>query len=147
MSTPDSSEPCSWDRAALISWSEGAVRVRGFMNAILQFPGTACGLIESPLDSWLFAQINGGNCLSLVLNKNFGWAADVNLRFIFDRFFSVERGSGYPEHRKEPQRKARMILQESFPNYPLLSAGDPAAVGCRGRRACLDLPGFHGNFS
>jgi len=83
---------------------------QGFLNSVLQYPGVCCGLIENPLDAWLFAQINGGNCISLALNKGFGWAGDVNLRFIFDRFFSVERGGGYPEHRKESQQLSRTML-------------------------------------
>jgi len=83
---------------------------QGFLNSVLQYPGVCCGLVETPLDAWLFAQINGGNCLSLALNKGFGWAADVNVRFIFDRFFSVERGSGYPEHRRKSQQGSRIAL-------------------------------------
>ena len=43
---------------------------QGFINAILQFPGVFCGLIYEPLDAWLFSQINGGNCVSLALNKS-----------------------------------------------------------------------------
>ncbi len=85
---------------------------QGYLNSVMQYPGISCGLIESPLDSWLFAQINGGNCLSLALNKGFGWAGDVNLRFIFDRFFEVEIGCGYPEHRRESQKKSRTTLME-----------------------------------
>ena len=84
---------------------------QGFLNSVLQYPGVCCGLIESPLDAWLFAQINGGNCISLALNKGFGWAADVNLKFIFDRLFSVEWGVGYPAHRKESQQRSRAVLQ------------------------------------
>jgi ribose 5-phosphate isomerase RpiB len=83
---------------------------QGYFNAVCQFPKMCCGLALDPTDAWLFAQINGGNCLSLALNKGYGWAGDVNLRFIFEKLFSVEFGSGYPEHRKEPQRAAR----ESF---------------------------------
>jgi ribose 5-phosphate isomerase RpiB len=85
---------------------------QGFLNSVLQYPGVCCGLIESPLDAWLFAQINGGNSISLALNKGFGWAGDVNLRFIFDRLFSVERGGGYPEHRRESQRRSRATLMD-----------------------------------
>jgi ribose 5-phosphate isomerase RpiB len=85
---------------------------QGFLNSAMQYPGVSCGLIESPLDAWLFVQINGGNCLSLALNKGFGWAGDVNIRFIFDRFFGAERGCGYPEHRKAPQQRARAILEQ-----------------------------------
>ncbi len=84
---------------------------QGFLSSIMQYPGVFCGLVLDPLDAWLFMQINGGNCVSLALNRGYGWAGDVNLRFIFDRLFSVERGAGYPEHRREPQREARLILE------------------------------------
>jgi len=82
----------------------------GFMNAVVQYPNIVCGHILTDLDAWLFAQINAGNVISLALNQGYGWAADVNLRFIFDRFFSVSQGQGYPTHRSEPQAKSREIL-------------------------------------
>jgi ribose 5-phosphate isomerase RpiB len=85
---------------------------QGFLNSALQYPGVFCGLIENPLDSWLFAQINGGNCISLALNKGFGWAGDVNLSFIFDRLFSVELGCGYPAHRQTSQQHSRSVLSK-----------------------------------
>jgi ribose 5-phosphate isomerase RpiB len=84
---------------------------QGYLNAVMQYPGIFCGHILNALDAWLFTQINGGNCISLALNQGYGWAADVNLRFIFDRIFSVERGGGYPPHRKEAQREARLLLE------------------------------------
>ncbi|MFV0363106.1 MAG: RpiB/LacA/LacB family sugar-phosphate isomerase [Suipraeoptans sp.] len=83
---------------------------QGYLNAAMQYPNVFCGLISSSLDAWLFTQINGGNCISLPLNQGYGWAADVNLRFIFDRIFSVERGCGYPEERKDSQQKSRETL-------------------------------------
>lgn len=83
---------------------------QGFVNAIVQYPGIVCGLISEPLDAWLYAQINGGNSISLSLNKGFGWAGDINLEFIFEKLFSVEFGIGYPEHRKEIQAGARRQL-------------------------------------
>lgn len=83
---------------------------QGYLNAAMQYPGVFCGLVSSPLDAWLFTQINGGNCISLPLNQGYGWAADTNLRFVFDRIFSVERGCGYPANRKESQQKSREIL-------------------------------------
>ncbi len=84
---------------------------QGFLNSVMQYPGVFCGHILNSLDAWLFAQINGGNCVSLALNQGYGWAGDVNLRFIFDRLFSVEPGSGYPPHRRESQRESRATLQ------------------------------------
>ncbi len=85
---------------------------QGFLNAVMQYPNVFCGLIQNPLDAWLFGQINGGNCISLALNFGYGWAGDVNLRFIFDQFFSLkEFGGGYPPHRKESQQQSRRTLQ------------------------------------
>ena len=84
---------------------------QGYLNSVMQYPGVFCGHILTALDAWLFTQINGGNCISLALNQGYGWAGDVNLRFIFDRIFSVEGGCGYPEHRQEPQRQARLTLE------------------------------------
>ncbi len=85
---------------------------QGFMNSAMQYPGVFCGHILTPLDAWLFAQINDGNCISLALNQGYGWAGDVNLRFIFDQYFAVERGCGYPPHRKVPQQRSRETLAE-----------------------------------
>lgn len=85
---------------------------QGFLNSAMQYPGVFCGLIETPLDAWLFTQINGGNCISLALNQGYGWAADVNLRFIFEKYFSVASGIGYPEHRKASQGQSRELLKE-----------------------------------
>jgi len=83
---------------------------QGFLNAATQYPGVFCGHLITPLDAWLFAQINDGNCISLMLNQGYGWASDVNLRLVFDAYFGVERGQGYPPHRREPQRASRGLL-------------------------------------
>jgi len=85
---------------------------QGYLTSVMQYPGVFCGHILNDLDAWLFTQINGGNCISLALNQGYGWAADVNLRFIFDRIFSVERGAGYPPYRAEPQREYRTKLED-----------------------------------
>jgi len=83
---------------------------QGFLNAVMQYPKVVCGHIITPLDAWLFTQINGGNCVSLMLNQGYGWASQQNLKFIFDALFSVESGSGYPEQRKESQKQSRQLL-------------------------------------
>lgn len=85
---------------------------QGFLNSVMQYPGVFCGHIITPLDAWLFAQINAGNCISLALNQGYGWAGDVALRFIFDRVFEPPWGGGYPPHRMEPQRQARLTLEK-----------------------------------
>jgi ribose 5-phosphate isomerase RpiB len=84
---------------------------QGYLNSVMQYPGVVCGHILNSLDAWLFTQINGGNCISLALNQGYGWAADVNLSFIFDRVFSVESGCGYPAHRQASQRQSRETLE------------------------------------
>lgn len=85
---------------------------QGFLNSAMQYPGVICGLIESPLDARLFSLINAGNCVSLALNKGWGWAGELNLRFVFEKLFGPERGTGYPEHRRKPQEESRRVLEE-----------------------------------
>jgi len=85
---------------------------QGFLLSAMQYPGVFCGHITNPLDAWLFSQINGGNCVSLALNKGFGWAGDIELKYIFEKLFSGEPGHGYPPARSESQRESRGILKE-----------------------------------
>jgi len=94
---------------------------QGFMISVLQYPGIICGLIETPLYAWLFTQINGGNCISLRLNQGYGWASNENLKFIFDRIFSVESGCGYPPHRQQAQQQSLKTLKQvsSITHKPL----------------------------
>jgi ribose 5-phosphate isomerase RpiB len=84
---------------------------QGYLNAVMQYPGVFCGHILNSLDAWLFTQINGGNCISLALNQGYGWAGDVNLRFVFEKIFSVESGCGYPPERSESQQNSRLLLE------------------------------------
>jgi ribose 5-phosphate isomerase RpiB len=84
----------------------------GFLNSVMQYPGVICGHLLTPLDAFLFARINAGNCVSLALNQGYGWAGEVNLRMIFDNLFTPETGSGYPPQRAEPQREARGLLAQ-----------------------------------
>ncbi|RKY14416.1 MAG: ribose-5-phosphate isomerase [Planctomycetota bacterium] len=86
---------------------------QGYINSVLQYPNCFCGLIQNPLDVWLFGQINGGNCISLALLFGYGWAGDINLKFIFDRLFELPQlGKGYPPHREESQQASRRTLEE-----------------------------------
>ena len=85
---------------------------QGYLNAVMQYPGVVCGHLLTPLDAFLFARINAGNCVSLALNQGYGWAGDVNLRQIFDALFTPETGAGYPPHRADPQRQGRELLSQ-----------------------------------
>jgi len=83
---------------------------QGFCISAMQYPGVTCGLIQNPLDAWLFSQINAGNCISLALNYGFGWAGDLNLRDLFAKLFADPAGQGYPLHRSESQAASRQAL-------------------------------------
>lgn len=85
---------------------------QGFLNSVMQYPGVFCGHLMSPLDAWLFTQINAGNCISLALNQGYGWAGEINLKFLFEKLFGIERGGGFPPHRRESQQQSRLLLEE-----------------------------------
>lgn len=85
---------------------------QGFLSSVMQYPGVFCGHLMSPLDAWLFTQINAGNCISLALNQGYGWAGNINLKFLFEKLFGVERGGGFPPHRRESQQQSRLLLAE-----------------------------------
>ena len=85
---------------------------QGYMNMVLQFPGVACGLLVDPVDAFLYARVNAGNCVSLSLNKGYGvLGGGLNLRYLFERLFDDAYGTGYPEARKEIQVGARKKLE------------------------------------
>jgi len=115
---------------------------QGFLNSVMQYPGVSCGLIASPLDAWLFSLINAGNCVSLALNKGWGWAGEMNLRFVFEKLFVPDRGKGYPEHRQKPQAEARLTLAEvsraTHRPFADILAGLPKSV----LGPALDYPGI-----
>lgn len=84
---------------------------QGYMNVVLQFPGTACGLIMDPVESFLFSQVNAGNCISLPLNKGYGGiGGDINIKYILEKLFNDTYGAGYPEARAKIQINARKRL-------------------------------------
>ena len=59
----------------------------GAMLACNAFPQVLCGHIESPLDAYLFSQVNDGNCIALPFAENFGWGGELNLTYIFEKLF------------------------------------------------------------
>ncbi|HWQ58986.1 MAG TPA: RpiB/LacA/LacB family sugar-phosphate isomerase [Clostridia bacterium] len=83
----------------------------GFLNSVLQYPGVTCGLLVDPLDAFLFSQINAGNCVSLALNKGYGWAGEVNLACVFEKLFEKAPGGGFPPHRSASQAQSRETLR------------------------------------
>ncbi|WP_019614001.1 RpiB/LacA/LacB family sugar-phosphate isomerase [Psychromonas ossibalaenae] len=85
---------------------------QGAMMSLNLHPGIVCGYCIDPTDAFLFAQINNGNALALAYAKGFGWAGELNVRYIFEKAFSGEKGQGYPVERKAPQVANAAILSE-----------------------------------
>ena len=82
----------------------------GAMLACNSFPGVLCGHIESPLDAYLFSQVNDGNCVALPFAENFGWGGELNMEYIFEKLFCAPGGGGYPKERVEPEQRNKKIL-------------------------------------
>lgn len=81
----------------------------GALIAANAMPGVECGLVSDPTDSFLFTQVNNGNCMSLPYAKGWGWAGEVNLEYVFEKLFVQEPGGGYPESsaKSEQENAAR----------------------------------------
>ena len=82
----------------------------GAMLACNSFPKVLCGHIESPLDAYLFSQVNDGNCVALPFAENFGWGGELNLEYCFEKLFGFGHGQGYPKERVEPEQRNKKIL-------------------------------------
>jgi len=84
----------------------------GAMLACNSFPRVLCGHIESPLDAYLFSQVNDGNCVALPFAENFGWGGELNLEYIFEKLFCAPGGGGYPKDRVVPEQRNKKILDQ-----------------------------------
>ena len=84
----------------------------GAMLALNSFPGVLCGHIVDPSDAFMFSQINAGNAVALPFAKGFGWGAELNLTYIFEKLFEQEPGGGYPKERVVPEQRNKKILDQ-----------------------------------
>ena len=84
----------------------------GAMLACNSFPKVICGLIVDPSDAYMFAQINDGNAVALPFAKGFGWGAELNLQYVFEKLFEGESGQGYPKERAVPEQRNKRILDD-----------------------------------
>lgn len=85
---------------------------QGAMLALNSFPGVLCGHVTDPTDGYLFAQVNNGNAVAMPFAQNFGWGAELNLQYTFEKLFSGEFGLGYPRERAVPEQRNKKILDE-----------------------------------
>ena len=84
----------------------------GAMISCNAFPGVQCGHVVDPTDAYQFTQVNNGNCIALPFAKGWGWGAELNLQYIFEKLFVEEWGGGYPKERREPEQRNARILTE-----------------------------------
>lgn len=82
----------------------------GAMIACNSMPGVVCGHVSTPLDAYLFAQVNDGNAIAIPFAQGFGWGAELQLYDIFTRLFSEKSGQGYPKERVEPEQRNKRIV-------------------------------------
>lgn len=82
----------------------------GAMLACNAFPGVLCGHVVDASDAFMFTQINDGNAIAMPFAKGYGWGAELNLRYVFERLFEMEGGGGYPPERVVPEQRNKKIL-------------------------------------
>ena len=94
----------------------------GAMLALNSFPGVLCGYVHEPSDAYLFRCINDGNAIALPFAKGFGWGAELNLRYIFEKLLTTEGGQGYPKERVVPEQRNKKILDgvKAISHRPLI---------------------------
>lgn len=85
---------------------------QGAMLACNSFPNVLCGHVCNPLDAYLFGQVNDGNAIAMPFAQSFGWGAEINLRYTFEKLFSEEFGNGYPKERVIPEQRNKRILDD-----------------------------------
>ncbi len=84
----------------------------GAMLACNSMPGVQCGLVGDSVETYLFTQINGGNCISIPYALRWGWAAELNLEYLLEKLFAKEPGGGYPESAAaSEQRNAKLLTK------------------------------------
>lgn len=121
MSTEDGDYKISYGEAGLLAavlLNGGAVDYvvtgcgtgEGACLAANIYPNVYCGYIKDSTDAFLFSQINCGNAISMPFAKEFGWCAELNLKYVFRELFSCEHGIGYPPERGVVQKEFRDLF-------------------------------------
>lgn len=82
----------------------------GAMLAANSFPKVLCGHVTSPLDAYLFSQVNDGNAIAFPYAENYGWGGELNLQYTFEKLFCAPGGGGYPKERVVPEQRNKKIL-------------------------------------
>ena len=83
---------------------------QGMMLACNNMPGVLCGYAPSPMDAYLFAQINNGNAISVPLGEDYTYTGIHNLERTIEKLFSEPFGQGYPKGQEERKLKDTSLL-------------------------------------
>ena len=85
---------------------------QGMMLACNSIPGVLCGYAPSPMDAYLFAQINDGKAISLPLGEEYTWTGCENFEQTIAKLFSEPFGQGYPKGEAERKKRDTLRLKE-----------------------------------
>lgn len=84
----------------------------GMNIACNTMPNVISGYLPTPSDAYLFGRINQGNCASLPLGLNFGWAGELNLTYTLEKLFEGPMNTGYPKAMASRKKKDALKLVE-----------------------------------
>lgn len=84
---------------------------QGMMLACNNMPGVLCGYAPSPMDAYLFAQINNGNAISVPLGEDYTYTGIDNLERTIEKLFSEPFGQGYPKGQEERKLEDTSLLK------------------------------------
>lgn len=85
---------------------------QGMMLAGNSIPGIICGYAPTPMDAYLFAQINNGNVISLPLGEEYTYTGGENCEKTIEKLFSEPFGQGYPKQDAERKLRDTRILKD-----------------------------------
>lgn len=119
---------------------------QGAMLACNSFPNVLCGHITNPNDAFLFGQVNDGNCIAMPFAQGFGWGAEINLDYTFEKLFSEPFGGGYPKERVIPEQRNKKILDQvkTVTHQPLIKI--LKEIDQDFLKSTIDYPEFKENF-
>lgn len=83
---------------------------QGAMISCNAFKNVVCGYASTPLDAYLFSQINAGNAISIPFAQQFGWGSEVNLTMLFEHLFCQDFGGGYPRRFADEEKISRVKM-------------------------------------
>ena len=85
---------------------------QGMMLACNSIPGIICGYAPTPMDAYLFAQINNGNVISLPLGEDYTFTGEHNCERTIEKLFSETFGQGYPKQDAERKLRDTKLLKD-----------------------------------